>query len=134
MGYADERAAIEARFSTGWGVTTPIAWDNVDYIPTPATTFVSIHILAGKELAVSVGASIRTRNSGLININIFVPKNTGTNAALALADTAAAIFRHQSFSPSISCRGAEVKRIGQVNEWFQYNASISFQRDECITP
>lgn len=132
MGYAAQRIAIESRFSTQWGVTTPIAWDNSQYKPDSGTPFVALSILNTSEQPVSIGSTVKTRNGGFININIFVPENTGTAVIEGLCDSAAAVFRYKAFS-GVSCRGAEIRLIGRNKEWWQYNVSIEFQRDECIT-
>ena len=130
MGFEAEAAAIEGRFSTEWGSTTDINWYNVDYIPTAGTSYVTIEIHdSNANVAGFGGSDMMYRMRGLISINIFAALNSGTRAARVLADTAAAIFRGEEFS-GIVCSAPTLARTGQVEDWFVYNVTVPFYRNE----
>lgn len=132
MTYASEHAAIEARLSANW-TTTPIKFDNVDYKPTTQAAWIELQIATGEQSAVSLGGIGATlyRNVGIISITVNVPLNSGGRTAKGYADSIAAIFRGQQFS-SITCRGATITQIGEVDGWFKYNVSIPYFRDEAL--
>ena len=129
MSYAAEAAAIEAKFTTDWASATPIAYDNVQYKPTPGTNYVQLEIHTGEGQRASLGDTYTERSVGIISINIFTAINTGTRSGRTLADTAAAVFRGWATS-EIICRTATITRLGAVGEWFVTNVSVPFYRDE----
>ena len=129
MSFASERQAIESRFSTQWGTTTPIKYDNIKYVPTAGTSFVALEIHKGASIQASLGTSPLFRGIGIISVNIYTPTGSGTNTGRAYADTAAGIFRNVVFS-GIVCKSASVTRLGEQEGWFIYNVSIPFYHDE----
>ena len=131
MTFKNEQRDIEQRFSTNWGSTTPVKYDNVNFTPTPETSWAEIQVHTGDQIPVSLGGVSATlyRGVGIISINIHTALNIGSQTGKNLADTAAAIFRGQTFS-GITCRGADVTRLGETNGWFVYNVSIPYFRDE----
>jgi len=130
MTYAAEEKAIQSRFAANF-TTLPIKWDNVDYAPTPDTSFAIIEIHDGDQLPISVADTVLYRNVGIISINIYTTLNTGSQTAKGYCDTAAAVFRGQQFS-SITCRGTTITRLGEIDGWWAYNVSIPFYRDEAF--
>ncbi len=129
MGYEAERQAIESRFETQWASATSIDFDNVDFVPTPGTSFVRLTILDGDSRQVSLGDSPLYRSIGVIIISIFTPLDIGSATGRTLADNAAAIFRGWQ-SSGIVCRSPSIQRVGKTNGWFQYNVNVPFYRDE----
>ena len=126
-GYETERQIFEARMSAQWK-TTSIAWDNDDFIPTPGTAWVRFTIINSDANNASLGSNILIRDTGFLDIGIFVPVGTGTNTARGYVDTIAAIFRNWS-SGGITCKAPVIKRVGELNGWFQYNVTVPFDRD-----
>jgi hypothetical protein len=129
MSYTDQNKAIRSRFHTNWGTDPPVKYDNADFTPPDNAAFVAFEIVNAGEFVASLGGPIKYRNFGIISINIYAPLNSGTKVLSGYCDTAAAIFRGQQFS-SITCLGASVNRIGEVDGRFVYNVSIDFFRDE----
>lgn len=127
MTYAAERQSIEGLFQTGWGSTTPVAWDNVEYTPVSGTAWVDFRILNGSESAIVISGD-QYRNVGLVNINIFTPEGVGSSSARTLADTAAGIFRGVTVD-DITFRAPSIRTLGVMNGWYQTNLSIPFFRD-----
>lgn len=131
MTFTAENIAIEQKFNTGWASRTPIDWDNVQYNPVTGTAWTRFRILNGPGQQASLGAVPLHRNTGIIDIAIFVPLNTATDVARGHADFAAAIFRGWS-SGGITCRSPYVTRGGESNGWYQINVTVPFFRDELI--
>jgi len=129
MSFEDEAKAIEQRFETEWGATTPIKWENTDYTPDPDVTFTELEIHHGQGVRLDIGSSQRYRYPGIISINIRGPLTKGTRALKTLADTAQAVFQGVTFS-GIICYTSSITRIGEVDGRFVYNVSTPFTRDE----
>jgi hypothetical protein len=140
MSYEIEAKLIETRFNEQWGSTTPIKWDNVDYQPSAETTYVDFQIHNNSSNVVGIsGNNNMHRVRGLIAINIYVALNAGTRSGRELADQAAAIFREVEISNSdsseaesmtISCDAANITRLGKIEDWFVYNVTVPFYRNE----
>lgn len=128
--FQDIRAAIEARLSSNW-TTTPIAWDNVEYDPTPATSFIRLIVDEVDSTQVSMATTPCHRIVGLIHIMIMVPINTGTNVARGYADTLAGIFRNADFS-GVKCQSPRIRRVGDVGEYYQYSLLTPFYTDKYL--
>jgi hypothetical protein len=131
MTFKNEQRDIEARFKNNWASTTSVKYDNVDFTPTPGESWVEIQVHTGDQIPVSLGGVSATlyRGVGIISINIHTALNIGSQTGKNLADTAAAIFRGQTFS-GITCRGANISRLGESNGWYVYNMSVPYFRDE----
>lgn len=129
MTFAAEAAAIESRLSSNW-TTTPIKYDNVDYVPTAGQNFVELIIDNSNAAIAGFGStSLMYRMRGIISINIFTSLNTGTRTARGYADTIATLFRAAHFS-GIICGAPNITRIGQVEDWFVINVSVTYYRNE----
>ena len=128
MSYAQERVDIESRLATGWS-TTPIAWDNVYYVPTPGTAWIRCSILPGDSEALEFGRSPLKSHFGIIQISIFTPKATGTATARGYVDTLSALFDLVAFG-GIDCDEASVQNLGIEEDWFHFAITIPFDRRE----
>jgi len=128
MSYAQERTDIESRLNTGW-TTTPIAWDNIKYVPTPGTAWIRCTILPGDVEALSFGRDTAKEFSGIIDIGIFVPRETGSATARGYADTLSALFDMVAFG-TIDCDEASVQNLGIEEDWYHLAITIPFARRE----
>ena len=128
MSYAQERADIESRLQTGW-TTTPIAWDNGKYIPTPGTAFIRCTILPGDSEALEFGRSPLKSHFGIIDIGVFVPRETGTAVARGYVDTLVSLFDLEEFG-SVECDEASVQNMGNEEDWHHTSITIPFDRRE----
>jgi len=126
MSYETEREDIETRLNTNW-TTTDIAWDNVPYIPTPGTAWIRCTILPGGAEGLSFGSDTDIEYSGIIDLGIFVPKDTGNNTARQYADTLAAIFNLEDFG-TVECWEASVQNLGIEKSWYRLSVTIPFKR------
>jgi len=130
MTFLDEIKAIESRFATAWGTTTPIKYENVEYTPTPNTAWVEIHVSNGDTFQADINNDApRYRNLGIIGVNVYVPKGSASHIARGYCDSIAAIFRGQQFD-NIVCRASSIDHIGTEGQWEIYNVNTVFYRDE----
>lgn len=122
----EERQYIETRFSTNWGALTPVGYENFPFRLSPTNTeFVELFVIHNTEENISIGDSPNYRRYGIININVYVRKQTGAKRIRTLCDTASAIFRNTEFN-SITCLTAQIEQVGDSDIWYKYNISISF--------
>ncbi len=132
MSWASERASIEGRLNTNW-TTTSIAYDNVDFDPPDNTAWVRLSILNGASGYRALEA--KKRHTGVIVLQIFGPKNQGSNTLRGYADTLAGVFEDAIFD-DVVCRAASVTPVAQAKEdsnrteWYQLNVTIPYWRDE----
>jgi hypothetical protein len=131
MTFKNEQRDIEQRFKDNWGSTTAVKYANVDFTPVPGESWVDINVVDGDQIPISLGGIGATlhRNVGIISINVYTQLNIGTQTGKNLADTAATIFRGQTFS-GIICRTVRITDLGETNGWYVHNVSIPFWRDE----
>ncbi len=133
MGYSTERQDIESRFATAWASTTPIAYQNVAFTPPATGSWVRLAILNGDAQQASLGsgqADTLYRQAGVISVSVFTNLNQGTNAARALADQAAAVFRGVDFGSGIKCRAPRIADVGVDGKFYQMDVSVPYYRDE----
>lgn len=130
MSFEDERKAIEGRLEANW-TTTPIRYENVPFKETSAP-YVALFILNGEGQQASLGTPALRRWPGVIKVQVFVPRDTGTKLARTYADTIGAVFDRAQFSSgnsgTISCRIPSISHVGLANGWNQINVTIPYQR------
>ena len=135
VGYVEENTAIRTLFNAGWAGATPIAYENEKFTPPTDTAYASLIIRPDDAFQHELGteAGSHFRHPGLVFVMIFSPPDKGNAAALALADTAAAIFRRQSSTFTdgrILFRAPTVTPIGITDEgYFHINVVIPYIRD-----
>lgn len=131
--FAEERKAIEGRFSSNW-TTTSIKYENVPFTQ-PTTAWVALFIRNGAGGRNSIGTTTpRRRFFGSIIIQIFVLPLSGSATARGYADTIAAIYRDASFAcgstGTIVCQEPAIETLGERNGWFQVNVTVPYRRDD----
>jgi hypothetical protein len=126
-GYETEAQTIETRFNSAF-TATPIYWGN--FFPSdPTTEHVVVNVIPGEAFQPSFGDAPLYRHPGMVDVGVFVPRNTGTRRARAIADLVAAVFRDWN-SGGIIFRTPYLKDVGISGEWAQWSVTCPFQRDE----
>lgn len=128
MSFKNETLYIEQRFASGFTACT-VKYSNVDYLPAAGIAWCELHVLASDSIRASIGDTALHRSTGVISINFYEPRNTGTAAGKHKADLAAAVFRDAQFN-SITCRSPVITEVGEVNEWYVINMTVPYYRDE----
>ena len=120
---------IENRFSTFWGETTDIEYDNIVESTQRDKTlpWVRLTIVNGDSFHSGIGTDAQQfRNLGRIIVQIFIPIGRGTSDADVLADSIISDWRGAKFN-GVNCGVPQVVRVGQSGDWFQKNVSIPFR-------
>jgi hypothetical protein len=126
MNYLQEKNAIENHFTTAWGSTTPIVFENGE-APQDAVEWVRLSIQNGDAYQASLGDNPVFRHPGIVFVQIFTPKDDGSGRAIELADIVDGIFRNAVFS-GIRFRVPQLNKVPSDSEWYQLNVSTEFYR------
>lgn len=126
MSFSNERIAIENHFEEFW-IDTPVAWENVTFNTPNNSAWVRLNVLNGSSAYRAINSL--KRHLGLIIVQIFVPKDTGTNQGREYSDTVSAIFEGKKIS-DVVCDVASIETIGTDSAWHQVNVTIPYWRDE----
>ncbi len=134
--FDDERRAFEARMAAQF-TALPIKYENVPF-KQPTTGWVDFQILPAGGGRISVGTTVkRHRYLGNLQIDIYLPEDTGSSDARSHADTIEAIFRDQQFSAgdsgTITCRTPVYVKGGIVKGYLRGILSIPYQRDKTFS-
>ena len=133
MSFADERRAIEARFASNFSALT-VKYENQRFTPPKTEPWVALTILPGQGRQASIGSAPLNRYPGVIQVDIHVPENSGTQTARTHADTIEAIFRNVQFSAgssgTISTRTPFITTRGITDGWYTLTVSVNYQRDK----
>ena len=122
---------IENRFSTLWGSTTDVVYDNVKESEQrdKAVPYASLTIVNGDSFHSGIGTTAqRFRNIGRIIVQVFIPLGRGTSDADTLIDSIVEDWRGAKFN-GVNCGVPQVVRVGETGDWFQKNVSIPFKWD-----
>lgn len=135
-GFNDERAAIEARLQSNLS-GTPIEFENVRFTKPNGSPYVALFIRGGTGNQASIGASRNVhRWPGIIQVDIFVPEDSGTKAAREIADTVSGIFLNESFASGtdglIRCQTPSYQDFGVTNSYHRGVLTINYRREKRI--
>ena len=128
MSYSQEALDIESRLTTGW-TTTSIVFGNGPFIPTPGTAWIRCTILPGSASALSFGRDTDIEYDGIIDIGVFVPKDTGDMTILGYIDTLVTLFNMQKFG-TVDCDEAVALNLGESDGWYHHSITIPYSRIE----
>ena len=135
MSFQDTRRAIESRFSANWTATAAnrIKWENTPFEQPASGTWVALTIMPGDAAIAGIAATPLNRYAGMIQVDIYAPENSGTDASWALVDSVSTIFRHQQFSAgssgTITARVPSVHNMGTIDGCHRLVVPIPLQRD-----
>lgn len=132
MSFAKVHQLVEERLAAEW-LSTPIVWDNKEYIPKRGEEFIRIVLtqtLSTLTTAAEYGKG-NYRENGLITIQVFTQKNKGARGNVVMADELASIFRGFSID-RLFIQETRIDRVGQAEEWYQSNVLIDYYYDNCL--
>jgi Bacteriophage related domain of unknown function len=132
---AAARAVIEQRIESQWGATTVIAWPNVPFTPPATASWLKVDFIWGQGSVMTKGAGGLDLVTGVLQLAIFSPKDTGDGASDALAESARAMVNRFRFgSPNESVMfGAASGPVKQFEEsWRSVIVSAPFRVHEAV--
>ena len=134
MSFSDERQAIESRLDNGFSAV-PIKYENVPFDPPKGSPYIALTILSGNGINASIGTDRPLlRHAGIIQLDIFVPEDTGTEVARTHADSLDTLFKNVQFSAGssglITTRVPFYTTLGIEQGWYRAVLSVAYQRDK----
>ncbi len=78
-----------------------------------------------------IGQTKRTRNTGILFVQLFDDLGLGDKGLLALADIIVPLFRNIIVS-GVTFQTPSVVRVGQSNKWYQINVHCPFHFDDIV--
>lgn len=134
MSYASVQRELESHFATNW-TDTPVAYDNV---PNPTiednNSWIRFTITYGpaKQVSMGGGDSNFHRFTGIVNVQIFAPLDSGSKPALELADKVVSMFTGNRIGQS-QMYTAETQILGDDGyNRYQVNVVCPFHFDNVI--
>jgi hypothetical protein len=135
---AAAQKAIYVRFETQWGDRCPVAYPNAPFTPPtdPKAPWASLVILWGDAFPQTQGVAGegRGRNSsvGIVQIDLYVPKDEARERLMANADAARDIFNRADFN-GVRCDAPSApKPVAGDDEWDRLIVSVPFSVDELV--
>ena len=124
---------INAALVTAYGEAlpgVPTAYEGASFTPTTGTKWAQLtNLRAGADVA-SLGVSGMDEHTGVFQIDINAPEDTGTGVLLADADTLRAYFvAGRSFTyqaQTVRVRRADVSAVRRVDGWLRVSVSITY--------
>lgn len=132
----EARRDMYDEFSTEWGATSPVTYDNEAYDPPAGTAWVRFSVRHENSTLEAIGGLDdggfnKYQRVGRAFVQVFTPLNQGTEEADTLAQTARAIFEGTTLtSNAIRFNDVIVREIGPDGPWYQINVEALFQYDE----
>lgn len=80
MSIRDIRSALEARLNS-LSPALATAWENVNYVPVQGTPWQRVSLMANPTFPLGLGPGGIVQWSGILQVSLFYPQNTGPGAA-----------------------------------------------------
>lgn len=128
----DTRSILESAFVTGWGVTTPIKFDNVVFNDYDIDSFVSVTMINYTTNNVCIGSAItrRVRHEGVFAIKIYTKQNVGTGQAYGYSDQIRLIMDNFT-QPNLFTKASMTRRNGEAEDgWYGLIVDVPYVSDE----
>ncbi len=121
----ETRIELEKFFIAGWGVTTPIAFDNVKFTETQGVDYVSMYIMPQTTNNTTLGKA--TRVFGAATFVIKTDINKGTQQAYILADLIGQIMQNKTIVSNLFTFEADTRRSGADKKgWFTLITEVNY--------
>ena len=122
------RALIEQRAKDNW-VDTPVAWQDVPYVPNKGESYIAINVLFGESVNAGLSSmndpSAPVREHGILMIQCFTAANTGSSIVLQLAGKIRQVYQNTD-EAGLAFYAGSVNRVGEAADFLQYNVEIPF--------
>lgn len=85
---------FQTEFPTAYDV--PIVFSNAP-IPDSVPSYVALHIMASDDTdPINIGIKSKSRNVGVIQVDVYTPKDTGSGLAIRMAYAAGKVFKRKN--------------------------------------
>lgn len=125
--------AIRTRFNIEieTGQNIPIGYDNLPFTAPNQTKHMFLRIRPSFGTLEEIGQVKRHRIKGVILIQVRVPLEKGDKEALEILDFIDVAFRSRAIG-GITYHQVNQGVAGEMNGWYQTNASIAFHADDIV--
>lgn len=131
------RAAITELFKAGWvgtlAAAIPVEYPNQKFKQPTAGHWARFSLQFGGRDSVAIG-NTRTRQVGILTLQIFAPEETGTATVYKAADLFAAIVDTKQLTPAtgllVEFENAGTNGPFSANGFAQLNADVAFRVDK----
>lgn len=132
MSIKEIRGALEAQLATLAG-SVPVAWENVAFRPTIGKAFLRATLLPAQTQNPSFGG-VHNRETGILQVDVYMPTGGGSAAAAAWAETIRGGFaRGSSFvNGGVTVRILREPSIAHAlagSDWFTIPVSVPYLAD-----
>lgn len=131
------RTKIVSEVHTYMSVQNPglaIVGDNLPYPKSPNDPWLHIAFIPGIRYRTNIGTQPRWRQLGILNVNVMVPEDTGSDACWALVDDVIASIEDKSYELSgnggkVSVFNTDVTPRGILNGYWTVSVKMEFRKD-----
>ncbi len=134
--FAKTLKIIEANLKTGWqgssASAVPVRWPNMPWKQPVLNEWIALKVIPGDGRQASLGSQKLERQLGIVIVQVFTPKNSGTRRAADLADIVGSIFRYQTKTDSgvsVIFRAPELGDVAERVDQYQANVKVPFQAE-----
>ena len=122
---------LESFFIDGWGITTPILFDDVSLDMSNEDQWVRVIVQPYSNRNITIGNSMNSsgtrRDMGVVVIQVNVKKNIGSGTAWELVDQVKGIMVNKSIVSNLWTDSGDVRRSGaEESGFYQLSVSIKF--------
>jgi len=118
------RKAIRTLISSVPGIPSSVAWENRDFTPVVGVPWIRETLLPGEQYKV---ASDLTRETGLMQYDLFYPSSKGTETAEALVDAIIETFQPDTGISANARTMRAFRASGRIeNDWYIVPVRISY--------
>jgi hypothetical protein len=130
MSLTDINAALVVAYQ-GASLGLPTAWEGVDFTPPADAAWAQLWMLPAPVSIDTLGANGLDLHTGVLQIDLNVPQNTGTGALLGYADTLRSAFKAGNNTThngqSVLILDCSRSRLTQAAGWLTVSMSITWR-------
>lgn len=127
--FVDISAALDGRLNT-MSSLPPVAWQNFKYEPVNGTLYLRPTLLPAETTASTLGTIGTDENSGIYQVDIFAPSDTGKGEAYTMADSVADHFKPVTeidySGITVRCVSVSIGSTSQADGWFQVPVFVRY--------
>jgi len=124
---------LNEMLTTGWGATSPIAIENIQYQEAEGQPYISTKFIpfTTDNVTISSASNKRKRTEGSLFITIRTPTGEGIGLAYDYANLISNTMDNKNPLPNLFTYSTKIQRIGDdIDGWFVLTADVPFISDE----
>ena len=131
MSLVNVRSQVISYLAANWA-TTPICWENSDF-QEPDGPWIRLGIAPGDGIALSAFSTGLNQQTGVVTLDLFVPKHGGTLTAYTHLDALRALFNRKNLN-GVQFGPPSVVNLGAEPDTKWHHSQVSFSWDFFETP